>query len=38
MANRWISQNNFTTSTNVKQLQRDLTIQKNDRVVNKKTG
>jgi len=38
MANRWISQNNFTTSTNIQQPQRDFNIPKNDRVVNKKTG
>jgi hypothetical protein len=38
MANRWISQNIFITSTNVQQLQAGFTIPKNERVVNKKTG
>jgi hypothetical protein len=38
MANRWISQNNFITSTNIRQLQSDFTIPKIERVVNKKTG
>jgi hypothetical protein len=38
MANRWISQNNFITSTNIHQLQSDFTIPKIERVVNKKTA
>jgi hypothetical protein len=38
MANRWISQNNFITSTNIYQPQSDFTIPKIERVVNKKTG
>jgi hypothetical protein len=38
MANRWISQNNFITSTNMRQLQSNFTIPKNEQVVNKKTG
>jgi hypothetical protein len=38
MANRWISRNNFITSTNIRQLKIDFTIPKIERVVNKKTG